>query len=89
MMSPERVEAEVRNLLMDGLDAGKIARRLGVPVIRVQAAVHKLNGRDPAAAARETASKRRQDERHLSGAVRPSGGPRYLGPNRARGAKRG
>lgn len=88
MMSPERLEAEVRNLTADGLDAGKIARRLGVPIQRVQAAVHKLNGRDPAQAAADTRAKARQEDRQLFGRT-AAAGPRHIGPNRSRGARRG
>jgi hypothetical protein len=63
MMSDTRLEAVVRNLLMDGLDAGKIARRTGVPAERVQRVIHRLNDRDPAEANRVTHQKHRQERR--------------------------
>ena len=85
MMSPERLEAEVRNLMLDGLDAARISKHTGVPVERVRLVVHQLSGRDPAKVAAETASKRRQADRQLFGSV--LSGPRQLGPNRARGRK--
>jgi hypothetical protein len=85
MMSAERLEATVRNLMMDGLDAARIARRTGVPIQRVQRVVHQLNGRDPQQAHRDTASKARQENRQLFGSV--LSGPRQLGPNSRRGRR--
>jgi hypothetical protein len=85
MMSAQRLEAEVRNLLMDGLDANKIARRLGVPIQRVQLAVHQIKGRDPAQAAAATRSKQRQSDRQLFGSTLSA--PAF-GPNSRRGSGR-
>ncbi len=85
MMSPERLEAEVRNLMLDGYDAARISRRLGVPIERVRLVVHQVNGRDPAKVAAETASKHRQADRQLFGTT--LGMARQIGPNRSRGKR--
>ncbi len=69
MISPERLEAIVRNELGDGRTPQQIARRTGVPLARVQLVVHKLNGTDPAAANRETRKKKRQERGYGSAGV--------------------
>jgi hypothetical protein len=82
MIAQERLEAIVRNLLIDGLDANAIAKRTGVPIIRVQRIVHLLNGRDPDEAARETRQKKRQADRQIFGTS--LGALRQPGPNSRR-----
>ena len=63
MISEERLEAVVRDLMAQGLTAGKIARRTGVPAERVQRMMHRVNGRDPAAANRDTRHDHRKERR--------------------------
>lgn len=77
MISQERLEAIVRNGLMDGLNAVTIAKQTGIPLARVQAMAHKINGRDPAKASKDTRKKRRQ-----AGADLPSFGGTLQGPRR-------
>jgi hypothetical protein len=84
VISQERLEAIVRNFMMDGLNANQISHKTGVPIERVQRTVHQLNGKDPKTAARETRSKARQADRQLFGSA--LSGPRQLGPNRRRGS---
>jgi hypothetical protein len=67
MISDLRLEVIVRNLLMDGLDAGKIARKTGVPPERVQQVIHRIRGRDPAQANRETRKYHRKERRRNGG----------------------
>lgn len=69
MISEERLEVIVRDGLARGLNAAQIARRTGVPQERVQRMLHRVSGRDPAAAARVTAQKRRQQMRRDYGSA--------------------
>jgi hypothetical protein len=59
-MSETRLEAIVRDGLARGKNADQIARTTGVANERVQRVMHRLNGRDPAKASRETRKTRRQ-----------------------------
>lgn len=85
MMSQERLEAEVRNGLLDGKNAAQISKQTGVPLARVQAIVHQVNGRDPAQARKDSLKKRRQGDRQLFGSTLSA--PRQLGPNSRRGSR--
>lgn len=60
MIGQERMEAIVINGLKDGKNAAQIARETGIPLPRVQAAMHRARGANPRQAARKTRSKRRQ-----------------------------
>ncbi len=82
MIAQERLEAIVRNLMMDGLDARTIARKTGVPVERVQRIAHQVNGRDPDQAAKATRKRRARTERALFGTTLAA--PRQYGPNSKR-----
>jgi hypothetical protein len=85
MMSPERLEAVVINAIIDGKNADQVSKQTGVPVQRVQLAMHKARGKDPAEANRASRKNRRQKDRALFGTT--LGGPRQLGPNRSRGRR--
>ncbi len=80
MISEARLEVIVRDLLADGLDAGRITRRTGIPRERVQLMVHRINGRDPADANRETVRSDRKEGRRLPPGVPPP--PRRTGRRR-------
>jgi hypothetical protein len=63
MISQQRLEAIVAEWNAKGFSAGQIAKKTGVPAQRVQAALHKLRGTDPAVAARHTAIRQRRRDR--------------------------
>jgi hypothetical protein len=60
MISQVQLEAIVTNAVSDGRNADQIARQTGIPLVRVQLMFHKVNGKNPATAAKETTKKRRQ-----------------------------
>jgi hypothetical protein len=81
MISQPRLEAIVAEWNAKGFNASQIAKKTGVPVQRVQAALHKVRGADPAAAAKRTAKGRRQKDKKLFGDA-------YIGPQAARSLRR-
>jgi hypothetical protein len=91
MISEARLEEIVRAALGKGRDAAQIARATGVPLVRVQRAVHRLNGRDPAQAARATQQKKRQELQRIYGTDGRAGfarhSPQRLRLPRGRGAR--
>ena len=67
MIGEQRLEALTRDLMAQGLKAGQIARRTGVPPERVQRMMHRINGRDPEAANRDTRHDHRKERRQNGG----------------------
>jgi len=67
MISEARLEAIVRDGLARGKNADQIARTTGVPAERVQRTMHRLNGRDPAEANRDTRHDKRKELRRVYG----------------------